>query len=324
MIAATEMRPSHHSGQDPPSLQASDFARLFGGTERQVVEWCAPYLTAHDWRYRVLTGEDRDACLLQAVHRLDRKAAPAAGTDRQPDWEAGWRQNLNDFLASGGDLDALVPKYIRPGEYIRLFGQYVQPANRDFVKFYTQIFRAWLTQRFFEDAAAVYEFGCGPCSHVAYLAQTLAGVPVYGFDWAEASGDILRAIADRYGWPVAGGRFDFFAPDPGVVLDDGAVVLTFGALEQVGGDHGAFLDFLLANRPRRCVHVEGLEELYDDRDLLDALARRYHRGRNYLSGFLTRLRALEGEGRIVIESVHRHHFGTRFDDTFSYVVWRPA
>ena len=324
MIATTEMRPSLRSEQALRTLEAGDFARLFGGTERQVAEWCSPHLTGHDWRYLVLAGEDRDACLLQAIHRLDRKVAPAAGTDRQPDWEAGWRQNLNEFLASDGNLDALVPKYIRPGEYIRLFGDYVQPANPDFVKVYTQIFRAWLTRRFFTDAAAVYEFGCGPCSHVAYLAETLAEIPVYGFDWAEASADIVRAVAKRYGWPVAGGRFDFFSPDPAVVLDEGAVVLTFGALEQVGADHGAFLDFLIGNRPRRCVHVEGLEELYDDGNLLDALARRYHRGRNYLSGFLTRLQALESEGRIVIESVHRHHFGTRFDDTFSYVVWRPA
>lgn len=305
-------------------LDAAAFARLFGGSEHQVRAWCEPYLGAFDWGYRPLTGADRDACLLQAVRRLDRQAAPVAGAGRQPDWEAGWRENLRDFQASGGDLDALVPKYIRPGEYVRLFGDYVQPVDPQFVRNYTKIFRAWLTRRFLADAAAVYEFGCGPCSHVAYFAQALPGVPICGFDWADASAEIIRAIADRYDWPVRGGRFDFLAPDPALDLAERAVVLTFGALEQVGPDHGPFLDFLLHRRPARCVHVEGLEELYDDDGLLDALALRYHRTRNYLSGFLTRLTALREDGRVVIEQVHRHQFGTRFDDTFSYVVWRPA
>ncbi|MGE4279601.1 MAG: hypothetical protein AB7G62_08440, partial [Magnetospirillum sp.] len=162
------------------------------------------------------------------------------------------------------------------------------------------------------------------CSHVAALAAGLPGCRVHGFDWADASARIIDALAQRFGWQVGGGHFDFFNPDPALRLEPGAVVLTFGALEQVGERIGPFLDYLLANTPARCVHVEGLEELYDDDDLLDAVAVRYHRKRNYLSGLVSRLRELERQGVVEIEALHRHRFGTRFDDTFSYVVWRPT
>lgn len=305
-------------------LSPGELAELFGGAVEDVTAWCAPQLARFDFGYRELEGSERDAMLLQAVRRLEPDLSPAAGKERHPAWEAGWGENLAAFLADPSDLDALVPRYIRPDEPVRLFGRYAQPDNPNFVRDYTKTYRAWLAQRFFADAAAIYEFGCGPGSHVAYFAETFPGVPVFGLDWAENSVRIMEALATRRGWPVGGRRFDFFAPDYDFKLAEGAVALTFGALEQVGGAHGAFLDYLLATPLKRCVHVEGINELYDPDDLLDGLALAYHRRRNYLDGLLTRLRALETEGRIVIEQVHRQRFGTRFNDTFSLVVWRPA
>lgn len=305
-------------------LGVPELARLFGGTPQEVAEWCRPCLERFDFGYGELAGAERDGMMLEAVRRLEPNAEPASGQERQPEWEAGWTENLREFLASDGDLDALVPKYIRPNEVVRIFGRYVRPTNPTFVRDYTKTYRAWLARRYFADAECIYEFGCGPGSHVAYLAQTFPGIPVMGLDWAEASVRIMEALAHRYGWPVSGRRFDFFAPDPHVRLDPGAVVLTFGALEQVGAGHGPFIDYLLRNRPRRCVHVEGIDELYDPTDLMDFLALGYHRRRNYLAGLLSSLRGLEAEGKVVIERVHRHRFGTRFNETFSLIVWRPA
>lgn len=305
-------------------LGPEELARLFGGTVEEVRAWCAPYLERFDFGYRELAGAERDAMILEALRRLEPNAEKVSGEARQPEWESGWSENLREFLATDGDLDSLVPKYIRPNEVVRLFGCYAQPVNPTFVRDYTKTYRAWLARRFFADAEAIYEFGCGPGSHVAHFAESFPQVPVMGLDWAEASVRIMEAMAARYGWPVTGRRFDFFKPDHDIRLAPGAVVLTFGALEQVGRGHGPFLDYLLAMAPKRCVHVEGIDELYDPDDLLDHLALRYHRRRNYLDGLLTRVRELEQEGRAVIEAVHRHRFGTRFNETFSLVVWRPV
>jgi hypothetical protein len=118
------------------------------------------------------------------------------------------------------------------------------------------------------------------------------------------------------------GYFDFLRPDKSLKIDPHSAFFTFGALEQVGKDHRHFLDFVLSKSPGLCINVEGLYELYDDNYLLDYLASRYHARRNYLKGYLSCLKKLEGEGKIKIIKVHHQLFGV-FDDPHSYVIWKP-
>ena len=126
----------------------TEFAALFGGTPEEVVAWCAPFLERFDFTCRRLEGEERDAYILAALKRLDPAAVSVAGPERKPDWESGWSENLRDFVDGGYDLDALVPKYMRPGQAVRLMGEYMQPRAPYFVRDYTKVFRAWLARRF--------------------------------------------------------------------------------------------------------------------------------------------------------------------------------
>jgi hypothetical protein len=103
-----------------------------------------------------------------------------------------------------------------------------------------------------------------------------------------------------------------------------SAVMTFGALEQMGQEHGKYLDFILQKKPEICVDIAGLAELYNENDLFDYLALRYHKRRNYLDGYLTRLKELELEGTVQILKTHRQKFGNLYDDPHSYVVWKPA
>ncbi|MFH0958618.1 MAG: hypothetical protein V1897_07925, partial [Pseudomonadota bacterium] len=112
-------------------------------------------------------------------------------------------------------------------------------------------------------------------------------------------------------------------PDPLVRLNPGTGVYTFGALEQVHSNHVKFIEFLLERKPALVLNVECLHELYDEEDLSDTIALAYHRRRNYLEGYLTRLLALEAEGRIEILNVHHFRFGNMNDDPLSHVVWKP-
>lgn len=306
------------------SLELDDLAELFGGTPDEVAQWTTEERHNVDLTYRRPAIAERDQLIIAALKRLEHGAERIAGKERLPDWEAGWKENLEEFKNNGFAPEALIPKYIRPNQIIRLFGDYALPNNPHFARDYTRIFRAWLAQRFFSDADAIYEFGCGPGSHVAYLAQTFPDKPIVGLDWAKASQDIMQAIATHLQRNVSGRHFDFFTPDRTVCLPQGTVALTFGALEQVGEHHNAFIDYLLACRPRRVVHVEGINELYQPEHLLDYLALHYHRRRNYLWNLLSRLKQMEKAGMIVIETVHRQHFGSQFNDTYSTVVWRPA
>lgn len=170
---------------------------------------------------------------------------------------------------------------------------------------------------------SIYEFGCGPASHLAFLATLFPDKKLYGFDWAKSSWEIISLLAHQHGWSILGDYFNFFDPNENLNFEPNSAVFTFGALEQVGPNHGPFLDFLLRKSPELCVNVEGLHELYEQDNLLDYLALKYHKRRNYLYGYLTRLRELEKEGKIKIVKVHRQLFGNLFDYSHSYVIWKP-
>ena len=99
-------------------------------------------------------------------------------------------------------------------------------------------------------------------------------------------------------------------------------VLTIHALEQLGADWQPFLDYLRSQKPLLCVHIEPLEELYDE-SAHDQACLAYHRKRGYLVGYLTRLRELERLGEAEILEVTKSPFGGMNHDAYSVLVWRP-
>jgi len=304
------------------TLSPAEMAKLFGCPVSEIHSACGELLQRVDLSYRLAEGAERDALLLDIVKRIDSHSLRVAGEGRQDEWERGWGENLKELIETNFDVKALVPKYIRPGEPVRLFRQLAIPAPR-FIQDYTMVFRAWAFRKFLSEARTIYDFGCGPGSHLAYLASIFPNKRLVGLDWADASAKILKALASHYGWPIEGRRFDFFNPDPTLVFESGVAVMTYGALEQIGNRYEPFLNYLVDHKPVLCLHIEPLAELYDDTNLLDYFALRYHHQRKYLDGFLTTLRSLEASGKITIDAIHRHQFGTKFAETYSYVAWRP-
>lgn len=302
-------------------LSDDDIAALFGCTVARLRAASGPLLSALDRRYGVIAGADRDALLLAILKRIDGTDLPEAGPHRADDWERGWQENLDDFVASGHDPRTLVPKYYKAGVPVRLNGDWVRPRQPDFVYRFTDLFRNWLFQEYLAGASTIYEFGCGTGYNLTQLAAIHPGTPLVGLDWAHSSQRLLGAIADHLRLPITGRHFDFFSPDPSIRPPEGWAALTFGALEQVGARHDAYLDFIISRRPVVCVDVIGVAELYDEAGLADYLAARYHRRRGYLAGYLTRLRELEAASRIRIVKTHHQRFGTLYDDPHSYIVW---
>jgi hypothetical protein len=304
-------------------ISSGDFARLFGAGEDEVLAFCGDLIARGDFRHRVIEGVDRDRLILQVRERIEDHSLARSGEDRQPDWESGWRENLDEFVRSGFDVTKLIPKYFRVNVPARLDGGFIQPRSPDFVFAYTHVYRTWLYRKYFREAQRICEFGCGPAYQLAYLATLFPEAELTGLDWAQSSVEIVGHLRRQFGWNISGRLFDFFHPDRGFRLKPDSAVLTFGALEQVGRRHGPFVDYLLENAPALCVHIECLEELYEPGRPLDALALAYHRRRNYLSGFLTRLRQLEADGRIELVACHHHRFGNLYDHPLSYVIWKP-
>jgi SAM-dependent methyltransferase len=304
-----------------PLVTAADFATRFGLPA--LPPPCAELAARHDFRYEVPDGEARARIVAQVTAHLDSDKPARVGEHRAAIWESCWSDNLQKFIDGGYDPAALVPDFIKPGQPIRLNQDYVIPASERFELDFFQVCRAFLFDRFFAAVPSVYEFGCGSGFNLLALARQQPGKKLCGLDWSTSSNRTLELMGQKLGLEISGRHFDFFQPDPSLELGAASGVLTMCALEQVGPRHGAFVEFLLAKKPAICVHMEPLLELYDQSNLADSLAIRFHRKRGYLDGFLASLRGLAGRGRLQILEERRFHFGSIYHECYSYVAWRP-
>jgi SAM-dependent methyltransferase len=277
----------------------------------------------HDFRHARLTGAERDAVVLRVLRTIADGPGAVAGPARQTRWESGWRENLDAVRRDGFDLARLAPRYFRP-DVVRWNGDYVAPERAAFEHDLFAVLRRVVFARWCADAARVVELGCGTGANLVALTEQYPTVEAVGADWTEASQALLAEAARATGRALRGVRFDMFHPARAALpIDRAAVVLTVHALEQLGTGFRPLLDWLLARRPRRVVHVEPIVELYDDGLLLDALARDYHRRRGYLDGYLPALERLAAEGAIRLHVARRVRFGSLFHEAYSLVVWEP-
>ena len=307
-----------------PELKLEGFARLFGTAVNDIPDDCQELIAQGDFRYRMLEGDERDRVLLDVLKRIDSGQFSVAGKEGKARWEKGWSENLESFIEHGHDLSTLVPKYIRPNQPLRLDQNYVMPSDPNFERNWYEVFRLWLFRTYFKDAETVYEFGCGSGFNLAVLAQLYPEKEFYGLDWAAASIDIVNELAKTYGWNMKGLLFDFFSPDETVKIADNSAILTIGAVEQTGRDYESFLQYLLKGSPKLCVHVEPILEWYDENNLIDYAAIRFHQKRKYWEGFPNRLKELENEGKVEILKTKRSYFGSLYIEGYSQLIWRPT
>jgi len=323
--ATDEIRPANRTKPHDDitrSLTLPDFARLFGTTQDDIPDSCRQVIARTDLRCRRLAGRERDEVLLRVLKTIESDSLTVVGPQRKPVWEQGWSENLRNFVASNYDLNELLPKFVKLNEVTRLLDSYVMSPNTNFETSVVTVLRSYLFHKYFSDASAVFEFGCGTGLNLVALARTFPGKRLYGLDWSAASRDIVNKIAEKYGMRMSGALFDMFAPDYRLDVPEHSVMFTIGTMEQLGTGFEAFLQFLLDKKFSICINIETLYELYDQSKLFDYVAARYLEKRGYLRGYLARLRDLETQGKIEIIKT-QHSFGSLYHDGYSFVIWRP-
>jgi hypothetical protein len=304
------------------AVDAARFATMVGVEPAALADSCRRALAQSDLRGEVLSGNEREAELLRALRASENPDLPASGPHRAADWERGWHENLREYRAGAGALGTLMPKYNRH-QVLRLRGDYLRVADPAFEYAVYTALRHHCFQRWFRGVDGVAEFGCGTGTSLLLLAELFPQLELWGLDWASSSQQILQQLGLRTGRTLHGRRFDMFAPDADFVLPPGTGVLTSAAMEQLGTAHAPFVDYLLTQQPAICVHIEPIVELYETDSLFDEVAARYHRRRNYLTGFLPRLQQLAAAGDVELLSVQRTGFGSFHHEGYSLVVWRP-
>lgn len=300
-----------------------DFIESFGTEKNTMPKECADLIAQKDFSYEVLEGDKKEKVVLEVLKKLETDNQIIGAKERQNVWHDGWDENLKDFINSGYDLQKLVPKFIRPNKIIRYKQNYICPTNPNFELDYYSVFRKWLFAAYFKEFDNIYEFGCGTGFNLVALSQLYSDKNLYGTDFVKSSADLVNEIGKAHNLKLKGSIFDMINPDKSFELKKNSLIFTIGSIEQLASKFEAFLQYLLDNRPQLCVHVEPVVELYDENNLVDYLAIKFHKKRGYTQGFLPRLQELEEKRKIEILKVKRLFFGSLFMEGYNLMVWRP-
>jgi hypothetical protein len=303
------------------TLDTNGYANLLGAAANDFLSICGSLLDKFDFRYEIVQKEERDEIILTVLKTIDSGDLIPSGKNRKDDWEKGWQENLDAFIASKCDLSALAPKYISKYPVSRLFQSYVKPYDKMFeLNFYT-IFRHYIFNTYLAPYRTIFEFGCGSGYNLAIMHQLFPDKNIVGLDWAESSVKIANALGSCLNATISGKHFDYFKPDYQLDIPSDSLLITLNSLEQLGSNYEGFLNFILEKKPALCVNAEPFLEMYDENNLIDYLALRYHKTRNYLNGYCDALLQLEAEGRIRIIKKQRVPIGNLFHEGYSFIVW---
>ena len=260
---------------------------------------------------------NRDEVILGVLKKI-------AGGFRQPGskdvWDTGWGEILDAIQKDGFTPEALKPQYFGNDNMHRSNGDWHVMDH------------AWQMDQSIRKSAIselvggnIVELGCGTGINQLLIAEMYPDAELVAADWAKASQEIISSISTYIGRHIKPVNFNMASLEgwDDLGIGETTAVLTIHALEQLGSDWGLLLTALRAAKPRICVHVEPILELYDETDLFDYLAAEYHRARDYLSGWLPAIRELERQGKAEIIRLERNKFGNRYHEAYTILVWKP-
>jgi len=262
---------------------------------------------------RILEGEE-EAKTIAYVRNLIAQKPKVRDVSH---WERGWKENLDAYLATR-DPDALMPKYIRPGLPLRCNGRFVMPDDPFCEwKWYRKLLE-YISDRWLADSYSVLEIGSGSGHNLAWLKLRYPEKSISGWDWSPSAVAIARVVSD------GGSIFNMFKPPPDAFpILQTTTVLTVGAMEQTGTEWQPLLNFLLATKPKRVVHVEPILDWYNPNNPVDQTAIEAHLARDFWTGYLDALINLMDEGKIAIKDTQYTSFGSLLVCGYSILVWRP-
>lgn len=304
------------------NLTSKSFAKIFDTKEDALPILARQAIKKANFKYKKVDGKKYDESLLKVVKALNSKTLKISGPNRLNDWEKGWGENLAEFKRSKCDLDRLIPKFVKEDENIRFQGNFIDPESESFETDFVTVMRYYLFNKYYKDIKTLYEFGAGTGLNLVAVSEVFSEMKLVGLDWAKSSIEIINSLKEKLNINISGKRFDLFKPDRKYQLDKDSAILTIGTLEQLGENFKPFINHLLRNKPKICINIETLYELYDQNNLLDFLAIKYLEKRNYLKGFLSYLKNLEAKKKVKILEVKRT-FGSFYHDGYTYIVWRP-
>ena len=305
------------------NVDLQTLADSFGTDISDVKKACEEKLHAIDTEYKIYSGSQREKLIIEILKSIDSDKQIIGAPERTDVWNDGWNENLILLKNNNYQLDSLLPKFIRKNKPMRFMGEYILPNEKNFEHEYFNIYRSWLFEKYFSDYDSIYDIGCGSSYNLVELCKQFPKKKIYGFDFVQSSVDIVNEISKFYNFNSEGKIFDIINPDFNIHLDENSLIFTAGVIEQVAGKFDKFIDYILQMKPKLVVNSEPIYELYDQENLFDYLAAKFHYKRGYTRGYLPKLLELEKEGKIEIIKLKRLNFGSLLMEGYTCIVWKP-
>lgn len=305
-------------------LTQKDFASSFGVKESEISAKTSDLIEKLDFEMSEITGRAKDELLIQVIDKIRQDEQVIASPIRKEIWRKGWAENLQLYIDSGGAYSTLIPKFIRAGLPIRWFGKYFESHDQDFELNYISVLREFVFESYFKNIDSLYEFGAGTGFNLVHASQSLPGVKLIGTDFVPSAVELINRVGSDFSIPLSASVFDMMNPGAAnLKMDPNSGVLTFGALEQLGGNLVPMIDYLCEQRPNICVHIEPAVELYDPEILEDYLAIWFQAKRGYSAGLISLLQDYQKQGLISIKKIQRLNFGSLMMEGYNLIVWEP-
>ena len=300
-------------------ISSKDFEVVF---KDNLSEFVKKKIKQFNFLAQVVSEKERDQILLKILTTLLDPQLVKAGKHKLTQWEKGWGENLKDL--KNNKNASIIPLYFGKYNIVRFKQKFLKPLSANFEYNMLAVIQYWLFDKYFRKAKSIYEFGCGTGHNLLRVREVNSEAQIFGLDWAKSSQGIIKAIKkETQDTNLYTYNFDFFRPNKNFKLNESSAIYTVAALEQLGDDFQPFINYLLKNKPKTCIHIEPISELLDENNLIDYLSQLYFKKRNYLNGFLLKLQELEKKGKIKIHRAQRTFVGSLYIEGYSVIIWSP-
>jgi len=275
-----------------------------------------------NFQYSELTILEKENVILDILKTLDDSKVKKSGPHRIDDWISGWNENNSEFNKTLS-FSSLIPKYFGKLPYVRWNREFIKPKSESFEYDMVRILQYWLFEKYFSEVDNVYEFGCGTGHNLFRVNEINSNASLYGLDWAVSSQQMLKNISSKMDINIKDFNFNFFDIDKTFSINRNSAIFTFVSLEQIGSRYESFIQYLIEQKPKICLHIEPMGEYLDLRNLNDYLSLKYFEKRNYIKGLKNYLLKLSDMGEIEILQDQRSNIGSLFVDGYSIIAWKP-
>ena len=300
-------------------LYPKDFEEVF---RDNLSEFVKKKIKQFNFLAQTVSEKERDQILLKIITTLLDPELPKAGKHRLIQWEKGWGENLKDLKSKRNS--SIIPLYFGKYNIVRFKQEFLKPISPNFEYNMLAVIQYWLFDKYFRKVKSIYEFGCGTGHNLLRVREINPEAQIFGLDWAKSSQGIIKAIKkETQDTNLYTYNFDFFKLNKNFKLNESSAIYTVAALEQIGDNFQPFINYLLKNKPKICIHIEPIGELLDENNLIDYLSQLYFKKRNYLNRFLLKLQELEKKGKIKIHRAQRTFIGSLYIEGYSVIIWSP-